>query len=95
MANYSATRSVHKTLAAGVADQVTISGYRDQIEVLNRSASDYIYFTTDGSAPAVAGDNTIAVPPGGAVMVAASNESGAEVVKLISAGAPAYSVTGS
>jgi hypothetical protein len=95
MAAYTAARSVHKTLGAGVADSVTITGYKGRVEVKNRSATDTIYFRTDGTAAAVGADNTDVVGPGEALVVDASGDSaGDETVSLISAGAAAYSVKG-
>lgn len=93
MASFSVDRSKHATLTADAVDTVTL-GYRGTVEVLNRSASDYIYFTNDDSAPAVDGDDTFVVGPGQSLLVGASNVGSNEVVKLISAGAAAYSVTG-
>ncbi len=102
MANLTANRAKHATLTAATVDVVTFAKAFKSVEVVNRSATDPIYATVDrGQAndivvtPTVAGDDTFYVGPGG-VRVIADDEFQAPVsaVRLISAGAAPYSVTG-
>lgn len=94
MAAYTVDRAKHATLVAATVDTVTLSEF-SVVEVLNRDGVAAIYFTTDGSTPTVAGDNTQVLPAAvGGVQVSTINISGTNVVKLISAGTPSYSVTG-
>lgn len=94
MAAYQVTRSKHATLTAATVDTVTFQDRHPAVEVANRAATGDIYFTVDGSAPTSAGDNTYYVGPGQAVVVDLPHASDPDAVKLISAGTPAYSVTG-
>jgi hypothetical protein len=99
MSAYSPGRSTHQTLAANVADTVTLAQDGDaypQVEVLNRSTGSDIYFTVNGSVPTVGGDNTFIVSAGQSLVVQARNPSlpgTSPQVSLISSGAAAYSVT--
>lgn len=97
MANYTVAaneRGAHaKTLAAGVADAVTISRDCDTVEVLSHDGASPIYFTVDGSTPTVAGANTDVVPSGALEVDVPT--AGNTVVKLIAAAQTVYSVTGS
>lgn len=94
-----------KVLGANVVDVVTFQpgtpgsvGWNKlpkKVEVLSDGAAD-IYFTTDGSAPTVTGANCYRVPNSAGALtvdVTDSNPNDAVVVKLISAGAPTYSVS--
>lgn len=64
-----------------------------RVEVLNRSGDAAVYFTTDGTAPTVGGDNTHVLPAAvSAVEVDDETPGPTCVVKLISAGTPAVSV---
>lgn len=93
MASYSVSLSKHATLVAATADSVTFTIHRSSVEVKNWDASAVIYFTVDGTTPVSAADNMYRVGPGEGLVVALA--ASAQVVKLISAGTPAYSVTGS
>lgn len=87
--------STHQTLVANAIDTVTFATDYQFVEVLNRDATNLIYFTADGSAPAIAADGTDVVSPGDSLKVPASvdtNTPNSTVVKLISAGAAAYSI---
>lgn len=92
MADYSVSRSKHATLAAATVDNITFTTVRASCEVKNRGTSGDIYFRVDGTAPVSAADNTFFVGPGESLEVPLS--AAAQVVKLISAGTPAYTVTG-
>ena len=95
MASYTVTTSKHATLTANSTDTVTLgtasASVTPRVEVLNRG-SDPIYFTTDGTTPAVAGDNTRVVLPGGGLVVDLS-PGAASTVKLIAVSAVPYSVS--
>lgn len=89
MATKTPTLSVHATLSISTVDTCTFQGGDPaEVEVLNRGTTDPIYFTVGGATPTVAGDDTYVVLPGQGLVV-----DGSGVVKLISAGAMAYSVT--
>lgn len=94
MASYTVAvgeRGVHKTLVASTVDTVTFARDCDRVEVVNRDGAAELYFTTDGTAPTVGGNNTFVLPAAlGSYVVTA--QGGLSVVQLISAGTPAYSV---
>ncbi len=95
-----------KTLVASTVDTVTFAlgdpgspGWARvprRVEILSDAAAD-IYGTTDGSTPTVLGTNCFRIPaygPGSTVIdVADSDPQDQVVIKLISAGAPTYSVS--
>ncbi len=94
-----------KTMVASTVDTVTFQlgsvgtpGWANvpkQVEILTDGADD-IYVTVDGSAPTVTGTQCWRVPafPGATVTdVRDSNPTPVDVVKLISAGTPLYSVS--
>jgi hypothetical protein len=92
MASYSVAHSKHATLTAATVDTVTLTQNYRQVEVKNRDASLVVYFTANGNTPTVAGDNTEVVSAGESVIV--DTDTASDVIKLISSGAAAYSVTG-
>jgi hypothetical protein len=92
VASYTANSVTHQTLAAATVDTVTLALDFNQVEVLNRGTTD-IYFTADGTTPTVGGNDCQIVLAGGGVKVDVPT-AGATVVKLISSGTPAYTVTG-
>lgn len=92
MANYSVIRAKHGTLTAGQADAVTLGFNSGSVEVVNRATTGGgLFFTIDGTTPTVAGDETYWVPVGESLVLATRGQG---VVKLISATAAAYSVSG-
>lgn len=94
MAAYQAVLSKHATLVAATVDTITLSTGYPSIEVANRATSGDIYFTVDGTTPTSAGNDTYYVGPGQALVVSSPHADGPDTIKLISAGTPAYSVTG-
>jgi hypothetical protein len=58
MATYTVRSSKHATLVAGTVDTVKLTTKPRAVEVRNLSATALIYFTVDGSAPTVGGDDT-------------------------------------
>lgn len=102
MGSYSAAIAKHATLVAATVDTVTLNvdattGRADPaIVVENRGTTDALYFTysvngTAPAAPTVAGDDCYYVGPGTSISI--DTMWGSDViVKLISAGTPAYSV---
>lgn len=94
MAAYQVARSKHATLTAATVDTVTFQERHPAVEVVNRAAEGDIYFTVDGTAPVSAANDTYFVGPGQAVLVDLPHATDPDAVKLISAGTPAYSVTG-
>lgn len=94
MAAYSDVRSKHAQLAASTVDTVTLDGDYDQVEVVNRDGAAEIYFTVDGPPPTVAGDGTQVLPASISGVVVAAHADSDTVVRLISPGAPSYSVRG-
>jgi len=83
----------HPTLTAGQVDTVTFSTNYGYAEVKNRASSGAgISFRVDGTNPTVLGDDTYIVMPGESLIVKLGGST--DTVKLISATADAYSVTG-
>lgn len=100
MANYTSVNgSAHKTLTANSVDVVTLPTGYELVEVINRDAASDLYVTVDtgygGSlTPTVAGDGCLYVGPGGVRNIDVRRGTNPQIVRLISAGAVAYSVTG-
>lgn len=99
MASYEADpghRAVHdKTLVAATEDTVTLGGDFQEVDVINLSGADELYCTADGSDAAVGGGNCFVVPAvAGASIRLSVSTPGDTVVRVISAGAPSYSVVG-
>jgi hypothetical protein len=94
MANYTAALSaVDKTLGASTVDTVTFDHDCERVEVLSDGAAK-LYFTVDGTAPSVGGQNTYVLPAGAAnSKIVQVPTAGNTAVKLISSGTPMYSVT--
>jgi hypothetical protein len=67
MANYTANRSAHKTLAAAAADKVTLTNHWDKVRIVNKHATEILTILCDGSAnpvPTALMDNATCVIPG-------------------------------
>lgn len=93
MTAYSVKHAKHATLTISTVDTVTLTGANAMLEIINRSTSDVIYVRLDGTAPTVAGNETIAIMPGYPLRRHLPVHA-PRTVKLISAGAAAYSVQG-
>lgn len=95
---YTVARAKHATMAAAnTAETVTLTDLatkRGEIEVVNRDGAAAIFFTTDGTAPTVNGDDCWVLPAAIGSFIVKSPADAAAVVKLISAGTPQYSVQG-
>lgn len=80
-----------KTLSADTVDTVTFDRLGPLVEVLTDGAAP-IYFTTDGTEPTVGGNSTHVLPaaPGRVGVNVAGPD---HIVKLVSPGAPTYSVS--
>lgn len=96
MATYSDVWIKHGQLTAATVDTVNLDGDYSEVEVINRDGAAEIFFTVDGGAPVVAGDDNHILPAAiSGVTVNASKETGdPTVVKLISSGTPKYTVRG-
>lgn len=94
MASATVAVAKHLTLAASTVDAITFSSNPKTVEVCNRDGAAAIYFTVNGVDPTVGGDDcfVVAAAAGAALAVDAPTTT-ATVVKLISSGTPAYSVT--
>jgi hypothetical protein len=91
MASYTVAKAKHATLVASTVDTVTVTwGASQQVEVANWGSA-RLYFTTDGSTPAVGADDTFVVGPGGSLVVPTPGMT-STAVKLICAAANDYSV---
>jgi hypothetical protein len=88
MATYNVNRAKHVALGAAAEDVVNFAYVGDTIRVRNRDATSGISFTLDGTAATVDGDDTYYCGPGESVIV----ETKFRTVRLISSGAPTYSV---
>lgn len=93
MASYAdVVRAKSATLVANTVDTVTFATNYGSAEVTNRATTGAgIWFRTDGTAPTVAGDDAYWVGAGQSLTVDLGS---ADSVKLISATADAYTVTG-
>lgn len=56
MSSYSGAFAVHKTLTAGSADTVTLTGGSTRVRVVNRSGTDDIYFVVGQPASTAASE---------------------------------------
>ncbi len=90
MASLTAIICKHATLVANTVDTVTFSRGGRTAAVTNRATSGILYFTIDGTTPAVAADDTYMCPAG--VTKVIEGHGTITVVKLKSATADAYSV---
>lgn len=84
----------HGTLVASTISTVTFPSDVLQLEIINRSGSAEIYYTVDGSAPTVGGNDVPVLPAAICVDKTISPGSGATVIKLISSGTPTYTIKG-
>lgn len=95
---YTVAKTKHATLVANTVDQVTITGGYELVEIVNRSQVDTLWCRIGSPAapvdPTVAGDDTTVVRPGDSLKVGGGRSGDPTIVKLISAGTPAYSVCG-
>ncbi len=82
----------HVTLVADTVATVSLNVNAGRIEVLNRTGTAEVYFTTDGSAPTVGGNNCYVLPAAISALEVPDEISGMAVVKLISVGTPSVSV---
>jgi hypothetical protein len=96
MAAYSVTATQagawEKTLVASTVDTVTFAGDLSMVTVINEGTTG-LYFSVDGTTPVVGDADAMYCPPAATASVP-SVEGGGTVVKLISSGAPKYSVSG-
>ena len=86
----------HGTLVADTVTTVTLTSVKECLRVQNRGTSGTIYHTFAAGTPAtppVAGDDTYAIPPGGADEWTDLGQPGTGfIVKLISSATPEFSV---
>lgn len=101
MATYTSALAVHETLTANAVDIITLTDAYSKAEVFNRDSAATIYFTIDNYpmigqslTPTVAGNDCLVLLPGTALFVQ-TNSAGTVpiIIRLISAGNAAYSVT--
>jgi hypothetical protein len=98
MARESDPVAVHPTLAAGVADTVTITNPNEvEVTIVNRTGTSEIYFTyswTGIPTAAVVGANGTLVLPAAMPAIPVGTGKGPVVLSIISTGSVAYSVEG-
>lgn len=94
MADDTTARCEHSALTAATIDTVTVTAPQVEVCLTNRTGADEIYFTIDGTAPTVGGQNCFVLPAAICSRTIQKNAFGATVavVKLISAGTDSYSV---
>jgi len=100
MTDYTVAVAKHATLAAGITDSVTLTDFSydtgSRFQVFNHGATEWIWFTTNGTTPVAHADNTYFAKPGTGRTVPCRQAPGAnDQVKLVCAAAVDYSVTGS
>lgn len=90
MASYTVNRAKSATLTISTVDTVTFPAAYPylMVEVVNRDATNPIFFTADGTAPTVAGDDCFCVAPSQTVRMGFPGGA----VKVISAAASPYTV---
>jgi hypothetical protein len=84
--------SKHLTLTANTVATVDFTINAVRVEVTSRDGIAEVYFTTDGTAPTVGGDNTHMLTATISALEVADERGGNSQVKLISSGTPAVSV---
>jgi hypothetical protein len=84
----------HVTLVAATVTTVTLDKDYNQVEVLNVDGAAAVYFTTNGSTPAVGANGSNVIPAAIGSLTVLPGTTGNTVVKLISAGTPTVSVRG-
>jgi hypothetical protein len=83
----------HVTLVAATPQTVTLdSVYIKQVEILNRGSVE-VFARTDGTNPAVDGEDSVCIPAASFVVLDVDSNSAASV-RLISSGTPKVSVRG-
>jgi hypothetical protein len=87
-------RIVHGTLVAATVTTVTLDHDYNSVEVMNRSTTSDLYFRVDGTDPVVAGNDSYVVPSGEYLQVDIPGWAKASEIRMISAGTPAFSLTG-
>jgi hypothetical protein len=98
MATYNVVQSSHATLVAATVDTVNLSSGATLLIISNRSAASgdiYFRYATNGAsaqAPVTLAADSYVVPAGQTRAFTRPNTSQVTQVKLISAGAPDYSV---
>ncbi|MGW5633934.1 hypothetical protein [Streptomyces sp. NPDC003832] len=97
MAEYSVTNDewgIHGiTLEAGTITTIHFPDDVDEVEVLSHDGAAPIYFTVDGSDPAVEGRASRVLPAAISSAQVQPPTAGPSIVKLVSAGTPKVSVT--
>ena len=97
MPAYTVRTAKHQTLAANTEDTITLTSSPERVEVYARTAD--IWFTVDGTAPTVRGDNVYVVTAGTSLIVGTGASSltivppKPVVIRLLSATSTDYSVT--
>lgn len=84
----------HGTLTADTVASVDLGVDVGEVDVCNVDGAAAIYFRVDGTNPTVAGNDSYVIPAalGASARVPVTSD-GNTVVKLISVGTPAYSIT--
>lgn len=95
MATYTG-RIIHATLTANTVDTITLDSDYISVEILSRDGAAEIYATVDTTVtPAVGGTGCDVLPAViGSLTLDASGYGTPTVVRLVSAGTPAYTVKG-
>lgn len=89
----SGKKGAHHVLVANTEDVVTFSADHSQIELLLRDGNGEVYFTVDNTAATVGGTNCLVMPVGIGSAIVDVPATGGTVVRLVSSGTPAYSVS--
>lgn len=84
----------HITLTASTVATVTMDRDYSYLEVVNVDGAAAVYFTVNGAAPTVAGNDTFVLPAAIGGLETQPESSDVTTVRLISAGTPRVSVRG-
>jgi len=85
--------SCYGALTAATAENFSLTGRHDRVELVHISGTDPVYYRNDGTAAAVAADECGVLLPGERLAGQAQFDGDVSTVSLISAGTPTVGIT--